>query len=183
MTLDYQKQGNKLMSRTEQTSETEQDFGGQKMKMKSHTLTVEDGEFSYSYTNTNGQKAAVKQKLDPKTRMSPFDAMTGFKIMEETFVVKLLPEATIEGKPTYVLEASPKDEAMKAHMGKTVSYYDKKTGIAIKTVSYDPKGKVINTATTSDIQINKPIKSDLFVFKAPEGVQMIDMTGSGAASP
>jgi hypothetical protein len=64
-------------------------------------------------------------------------------------------------------------------MARIVNYFDKKTGIGLKTVSFDEKDKAVMTSVTTDVKINADIKDDRFVFKAPEGVQVVDMSNMG----
>jgi outer membrane lipoprotein-sorting protein len=43
-------------------------------------------------------------------------------------------------------------------------------------VTYTPDGKPMNTMTYSDIKINDKISPDRFVFKAPPGVEVQDLS-------
>jgi outer membrane lipoprotein-sorting protein len=43
-------------------------------------------------------------------------------------------------------------------------------------VANGPDGKPMTTMTYTDIKINPDIPADRFVFKAPEGVQVQDMS-------
>lgn len=173
-TAEYMRQGDAILSRVEQTTQGSQTFGKTETKLNSKTLMIGDGKHNYMLTDSAGTKFATKSNVDPKNAPSPFNAMGHFKTMEGTYVLKLMSEETVDGLPCYVIEMSPKDAAMKAVMGRTVSYYDKKTGVAIKTVSYDPKGKKTNTMTVTDIKVDASISADRFVFKAPAGVEVQD---------
>lgn len=97
--------------------------------------------------------------------------------MEKVYTLKLLPDETVDGKPCYVIEMTPASPAMRATMGRMVSYYVKKTGLSIKGVSYDTKGKVSSTTITTDVKVDEKIDPSQFVFKAPAGVTVQDMTG------
>src|SRR5262249_17648891 len=119
-----------------------------------------------------------KQKWDPKTSVNPFDALNSFKLQEQNFNLKLLPDEKVDGKPCWAIELVIKDPAARAMMGRTVTYYDKNNGIGVKSVTTDKDGKVTTTSTTTDIKLNADIKPDKFVFKAPEGVKVQDLTAT-----
>ncbi|MCG8404849.1 MAG: outer membrane lipoprotein-sorting protein [Phycisphaerales bacterium] len=175
-TFDCIRKGDKVLYRSEQKSKTDQKIAGIEQKSDGYTLVIDDGAYVYSYSEQAGQKSASKEKSSPETQTNPFDAAKSFKSTEQMFNLKLLPDETINGQPTYVIEMTPKNAAMKAFSGKNVNYYDKKTGISVKSVSYDPKGKVVGTITTTDIKINPKVDPSLFVFKAPQGVTVVDNT-------
>ena len=54
--------------------------------------------------------------------------------------------------------------------------FHKESGQMIKMIAYSPDGKPMATTTFSDIKINPKISPDRFVFKAPPGVTVQDMT-------
>ena len=172
----YMKKGDKILSRIEQQSVNVQSSGGTEQKTETTALMVSDGEFNYTYTENMGAKQAAKQRVDPEIQHNPFDATKMFKQLEETFVLKLLPSETINGKHAQVIEMTAKDEAMRAFMGRRVSYFDQGTGIEVKVLQYDAKGKVTSTTTLTDVKIDGDISLDRFVFTAPPGVEVIDQT-------
>ncbi len=165
----YMKQGDEFLMRTEDQSETVTEVMGNKMTNKSDTLMVQDGQFIWTLDKT--QKTAMKMKM-PKDQKTNFDPRETWK----DFNLKLLPEQTIDGKPTWVIEAAPKDPQMKAATGKTILWYEKATGLTLKTESYDKDDKPIMTATMNDYKINEKLDPNLFKFEAPAGVQVQDLT-------
>lgn len=46
-------------------------------------------------------------------------------------------------------------EQMAAVIARSVSYYDKKTGLSIKGLVYDKDGNVTTTTTTSDVKLTR----------------------------
>lgn len=165
--------GDTVLARMETNSSSAQKMGEEEMKYDSKSLDVCDGKEWYTLVDQMGQKSATKRKADMKKDGNPFDPMGGFKLMEENFEIKVLPDETVNGKPAWVFEMKLKPgNPAAAMMGKTLAYYDKETGISIKGVSFDPAGKPTTTSTTSDVKINEDIPADKFVFKAPEGVKV-----------
>ena len=177
---EFMRKGDEVLSRTEYKSTTTTNLGGKEQKMDSTTLQIYDGKFSYTYSETKGQKSAFKQKVDSKDQTIPFNAAHGFKLSEQFYKLKMLPDETLNGKPVYVIEMTAKDDAMRQYIGRTLTYYDKGNGISIKSVTHDAKtGKPSSTTIVTDIKIDPAISPDRFVFKAPAGVEIKDMTEIG----
>jgi outer membrane lipoprotein-sorting protein len=141
----------------------------------------------YTISDVGGQKMAMKMKPSPEMAgADPLNSESAFKAMGKDFNLKVLPDAAVDGKDAWVIEATPKDSKNAEMMTKMVTYYDKKTGLPIKSVGYGKDGKVVNTMTISDIKTNADIPADRFVFKAPPGVEVMDMTkvaGMGGKMP
>ncbi|MBE7506960.1 MAG: outer membrane lipoprotein carrier protein LolA [Planctomycetia bacterium] len=178
-TAQYVNNGDKILGRLETTSKSEQKMGDQASKTESKTVDISDGQFAYTVSETDGTKSASKRKADLTKELSPFNAQASFKLMEEQFTIKLLPDETVDGKAAWVLEMKAKDPAQSALVGRTLSYYDKESGISVKSMSFDPSGKPTTTSMTKDIKINSTINPDRFVFKAPPGVNVVDTTVPG----
>jgi len=143
-------------------------------------LTVCDGQFVWLLTESAQMKTAMKNKLDPKQNYNPFDGKGLFELLKKHYDLKVLPDETVNGKETYVIEArmkkTPETEANPGMNYRAVTCYDKKTGVALKSTSYDDKGKVISKSEAVEVQTDPSIADDRFVFKAPEGVTVMDMT-------
>jgi outer membrane lipoprotein-sorting protein len=175
-TAEYKKEGEKVLYHIESKTNTQQKIGEMSQNTNITSLDVSDGTLAYNYSDAGGQKSASKRKIDPKTQPSPFDAAAGFKMMEQYYNLKLLPDETVDGKSCYVLEMTLKDKQAGIPIGKSKLYYDKGTGIAIKSISYDDKDKQSGTMTTTDLKIDGNIPADHFVFKVPVGVEIKDDT-------
>lgn len=177
-TVQFMRQGDKVLSRMEVSSTTIQKFGGQEQKIPSNMVTVSDGQYQYTYSESAGQKSAFRQKIDPATQVNVFDGNKLFLDMEQNFSIKVLPEETMDGRSCFVLEMTPKGQMAAAGIGKTISHFDKGDGIIRKSVTHDKDGKIMNTMTTRDIKVDDAIPADRFKFKAPEGVTIQDMPSS-----
>jgi outer membrane lipoprotein-sorting protein len=183
------RKGDKTLSRMDTKSRSSMKMGDQPEQTQEYTSTmINDGEFMYTITDTGGQKMAMKMKPDPKMAGSdPLDSESAFKAMGKDFNLKVLPDAAVEGKDAWVVEATPKDtKSPNMVLAKMVSYYDKKSGLPVKSLGYDKDGKVINTMVISDVKTNADIPAERFVFKAPPGVEVMDMTkmaGMGGKMP
>jgi outer membrane lipoprotein-sorting protein len=140
-------------------------MGEQEQKQETETLTVADGEYSYSLVEQFGQQMATKQKIDETQSFFPDDKF--FERLGEEFTLKQLKEEKVNGKPTYVIEATPKEES---GSGKQVYYFDQKSGMVVKVQIYSPDGKPLTTMTLSNVELNVDIPAERFEFEAPEGV-------------
>lgn len=162
--------------RTETKSKSSQKMQDEETKMEGNMLMIYDGEFSYTLTDMAGQKMAMKSKPEKKDNLNPFDQKALFKFQREHFELKLLPEEKVDGKAVYVIELKPKKSAnpQMNMIGRSVGYYDKESGIALKAMSFDANGKEMASSITRDIKLNEDIKPERFVFKAPEGVTVVD---------
>lgn len=169
---------NKWVSRTESKTSTARAIGDEKEeKEDATTLAIFDGQFMYVLTEMPKQKTAMKMKPDPKSSINPLDGKAMFEQLHKDYDLKLLPDETVDGKDTYAIEAvAKKREEAGEVFAKVVNCYDKKTGVAVKSVVYDKAGKVMTTSTTTDIKTDADIPADRFVFKAPPGVEVMDMT-------
>ncbi len=178
--MEVARRGDKWVTRTEAITKTERKMGEEKeVKEDGKILMIYDGEFAWTYSESGEQKSAMKMKPDNKTNWNPFDGKAMFVELHKHFDFKLLPDETVDGKSVYVIELkakkSDKNEEM-AGIQRLVSYYRKDNGLSIKSLGYDKDGKVNQTSTISDLKLNEEIKPERFVFKAPPGVEVTDMT-------
>ena len=151
----------------------EQSFGDQ--KMEGAVSTISDGTFVYNLNDMMGQKMAVKQKADSLQGTPGGKQM--FENMKKNSTLTLLPDEKVEGQAAYVIESKPKSPGPQP-MAKSKMFFAKDSGIMIKMVGLDAEGKAIMTMNVKDVKLNPEISPDRFVFKAPEGVEVMDMTGS-----
>ena len=174
MALEAVNKGDTWMSHTETKVKTFQKMGDQEQKSDTKMTVVDDGAYVWTLSETP-DKSVTKSKHDGKMG-NPFDPKSGWKMVEESFKLELMPDETVDGKPMWVIAMEPKDPSMKMMVGKSMTYYDKKTGIAMKTVTNGPDGKKTGESTTTDVKINDAISADRFKFTPPAGVEVQDMT-------
>ena len=166
-TTEMLRKGSDFLLRSENKSVSETNVGGNVTKQESSVLSITDGSFAYTVSEAAGAKSAQKIKLE-KPDVDPF------KVWRTTAELKVLPDSSSDGRAAWVIEATPKPDQV--GMGKTVIHYDKESGQMVKMVTYTPDGKPMATMTYSDIKINDKISPDRFVFKAPPGVEVQDLS-------
>ena len=169
-TVEYLKRDEKELFRSEM--KMTQEMGAQKMEVS--VCMICDGEFAYTSTDMMGQKMVMKQKPDAMQGSPGGKSM--FDNLEKINELKSLPDEKVDGKPTFVIEATPKAAGAQPPM-KSKLFFAKDTGIMIKMVVLDAEGKSAMTMSYTEVKLNPKIDPGRFVFEAPEGVQIMDMTG------
>ncbi len=160
----------KVLTRIEMKGTATTEIAGKTDKQESTSLIISDGEYSYAYTQAAGQKTAYKMKATDEWNEDPFEPL------RKMYDLKLLPDEKVDGAEVYVIEAKPNKTSGAPGVGKSIFYYRKDSGFPAKVVTCDEAGKPTTTITYADIKLDADLKADRFVFKAPEGVEVIDMS-------
>ncbi len=181
MTSDCLKKDGKWLYRSEGKTKSVSVVEGQEQKQDVNMLIVCDGQFVWTLTDANGQKNVMKTR--PEGEFSMVTDKAYFEDMRKDYDLKLLPDESVEGKATWPIQATPREAAAEGDVATLITYFDKETGISVKTVGKDAAGKVIMTSLTKDVKINAAVPADRFVFKAPEGVQVMDLTQQELGAP
>jgi outer membrane lipoprotein-sorting protein len=170
-TIEYFRKDDKMLFRQESETETITDTSGKKETTKSPTLMVSDGVFMHTLTEQMGQKMCYKMKADPNVNGG--EAM--FKSLKEQNDLSVGADETVNGDKCWVVIAKPKQAQMGAP-GKIVFNIRQKDGVTVQIVGYDASDKKMMSIAYLDVKVNEKIDPARFEFKAPEGVQVMDMT-------
>jgi outer membrane lipoprotein-sorting protein len=133
-------------------------------------LFVYDGEFLYSQLQQPQFKKTTKSVYEPD-RVLQFGGRELFRGLSETNALKLAGEQIVDERAAYVIEATPTTGD-----GSAVHYFDKQTGARLKMIERDKDGKDTLTLTLSDLKANPELSEDYFIYKLPEGFELIDKT-------
>ncbi len=178
-TVEWARKGGKLYSRSDLKTDATTKFNDQETKMNSTILAITDGEYSYTMSETGGQKRNTRAPFDSKMMDNPLAMLEAAKSSSD---VKLLPEETLDGKKVYVIEVTPKEKTeMPGMPGKMVYYFLKDDGLGVKTVTFDQGGKALGTMVFTDVKFDVDIKPDR--FKVPEGVKWEDQKPMAPEAP
>ena len=169
--IETLREGDKIKMRMDSTSSTVVKVAGTESKQEQKMLVVSDGVFSYSLVDSAQGKMAIKSKAQ-KTGDVPWGQAS------EGATFKVLPDEKIDGEDCFVVEMRVAGGSGGGSIGRTVFYCRKDFGIQVKSVGYTPDDKVMMTTTFTNIKLNEKISADRFVFKAPAGVTVTDMTGA-----
>ncbi len=167
----------KVMSRQESTvKRTIRLAGRPDHTEQGTTLVICDSRYIYVLTHASDQQTATKSRVKSRIEADPFDARSSFEHLHKYYDLKLLPDTTLDGRDTYVIEATLKKGGTAGMFARVVTYYDKQTGLPLKSVSYDEAGKTRQTLVVTAIKANVDIPAKRFIFKTPPGVELLDMT-------
>lgn len=132
-------------------------------------IIVTDGEFLWNYSEENEQ--VLKSRLDrSKNIFKPNQYLSNFR---KEYNAKLAGEEKIDKTECYKLVLTPKEED--SFITKMTIWIDKKTLLAKKLEYQDSNDNHI-TLIFDKIKTNQGIKDSKFVFKAPKGVEELDLT-------
>ncbi|MBI1826948.1 MAG: outer membrane lipoprotein carrier protein LolA [Planctomycetes bacterium] len=148
---------------------------GTSAQTETRSLIINDGEFVYALNEGPDGKSAMKNMAN--ANISYVVDRVYFDRLAKQYSVELASEETVNDKPHYVIECSARNTPP-GGVAKMRLYFDKKTGVNTKTVGIDSDGKTIMTTTATEIKVNPSLPDDYFIFKAPEGVEVKDVTHS-----
>lgn len=105
----------------------------------------------------------------------------------------LLPDATLDGQPMWVIEGAWKEgaatnrtvAAQVAVIGKSRLYVGKKDAFVHKTEMFDKANtKVVMTMEFTNLKLNEDLADSLFQYQPPAGARVMDMTSmAGQMNP
>lgn len=177
-TYETLRKGDKVLFRAETIVDHTRKENGEDVFLQARTLELCDGEYNYVFIRNMDERKAYRRKTDPNSNYNSFNPMAEFARMERGSILRMLPDEMVNGRLAYVLEATlrpntPEERA--SDVPRTVYYYDRATGLIVKALAYDRKGRIASTTITDSIRINGDIPPDQFVFKVPEGVKIEEM--------
>ena len=165
-----------LLVRGEFTSTVTQEIGGVPYSDTTKVLTISDGRFAYTLSELQGQppNATRNIQVPSQTALADEPFLNG---LSQAFDIRVLPDELVDNKPVWVLEAKPKNPA-RALITKTIYYIAKDSGLRIRSTGHDATGKRVQLTELTDIKLDPPLKPERFVFKAPPGVRVVDLSPS-----
>lgn len=177
--IEFVRKGDKVLTRTELKTNMSRKMGEQEMKMDQNILAIVDGEYTYILNESMGQKMAVKTDIDAQFTADPA-AM--FDELHKANKFTSLPDDTVDGRKVWVLEAVANEAGPEGPAAKTRMSFDQDSGFITKIESLGEDGKPTTTIEYIGLQLDAPIDAERFVFKAPEGVEVLDQTKPKAAT-
>lgn len=177
-TVCTKRAGEHWLLRTEGENKVAMNAGGDATTRQTKNTSVCDGEYYYTCAEGDGQTMAMKMDIPAEAQMG--EKM--FEALRKDNNLKLLPDDSVAGRKTWVVEATPK-QPQPHSPARNVYYFDQEIGIALQVLGYDGEDKVMSRMTISNLKINPEIESSQFEFKAPAGVTIMDMTQHGRGQP
>jgi len=172
-TTEWLRRGEKVLYRVDVKNVMERGGDEPADKMETSATMIVEGDVAHTLSEAMGQKQAMKMKAEPAMVGDP---KARFEALRKDWTLKLLPDEKVDGADCYVVEATPKEGSAGGPLARQVTCFRKDMGVDVKSVGFDATGKQLMTSTVSDLKLNAEIKPERFEFKAPEGVQVMDMT-------
>jgi outer membrane lipoprotein-sorting protein len=176
--FEFVRKGEKVQVRTEIKIDATQKMGDQESKSSQSMLSIVDGDVTYSLQEFMDQKFAAKSRTEPGSVPEPKQL---FEQLRQNHDVALGAEQSVGGRKAYVIEATPKAPMPGDPVRKNVLYFDQDSGFMTKMEALGEEGKVFSTFEYVDLKFDAPIPDERFVFKAPEGVEVVDQTAVAEA--
>ncbi len=154
-------------------NELEVKMGHGTQSIETRMVHIYDGTNAYTISEVMGQKRVMRTKPSRMTGRAGGKAF--FEDLKRDNVLKLLPDADVDGVTTYVIEATPK-QPHPQDPGRMNYYFDKTRGLIIKMVGLNAGGDTVMSMTLSNIKINPKLDPKRFEFKPEPGTNVIDMT-------
>jgi len=174
-TVEWMRKGDKILFRMEISGTSTQKYGTSESKGQQSSTLVCDGEMFYTLGEQAGQKRFIKQKRDSSI---DGDFRTMLDMVRTENDVKLLADAKVDGAECIVVEITPRAKpADDDPIHKNLAYFRKDIGLNVKVASFNKDGKEIFSHTLLDLKTDVAIDSARFVLKAPDGVEITDLTG------
>lgn len=170
-TYEFKRDGDLVKARSESTMKGTMNAGGMTKEMNQKVLTVSNGKVSYAYSEDETGRSVTKIPVQDQVADDPLGSV------EDTYDMKLLPDATVNGDAVYVVEMTPKDGQEQQGVTNKLHYFFRKNdGLLTKMVIFGPDGKPMSTMEYTNIKVNVPIDDSRFDYTPPAGVQVIDMS-------
>ncbi|MCK4340704.1 MAG: outer membrane lipoprotein-sorting protein [Phycisphaerae bacterium] len=171
-TLEVARTGAQTLIRQEIAMKRVWKVTGKTHKRERKSTVIFDDRHTYELAESEGKKTATKDVAD---RQPPVTPPFMLALLHKDYILKLLPEETLAGRKVYVIEAKPKDPK-KVSIPQVVQYIDQERGVVLKSVTYGKNGEPEQTTTFTDFKFGVKIDPERFVFKPPDGVEVIDLT-------
>lgn len=171
--IEWMRKGTRFLYRAETTTRTtEQDVAGSHTRQTTST-TVSDGDRVVRLAEQDGQVTAVQRRAD--VTVTP-DVRAMFEVLRADNHLTRFPDVKVGIQDCYAIQVVPKVKKG-SDLLQTMIYFQKDTGLDVRTVVYGRDNKPLFTSTTTNVRVNPEIPEDRFVIVVPDGVELIDETG------
>lgn len=170
----------------DQTMETEGDIMHKKPDMiktiqrlpaeTAGSVTVSDGETIWIYNSQQNTVMVMELSEIPEQNEQDYLQLIGMMMNESDFSLAGIEK--VDGRTTYAIDMSPKDESDDFGMfGAMKVWVDKETWMPLKVEMKDADGNPMYSVEYRNFQTNTGISDDEFQFEIPEGakVQTLNM--------
>jgi len=169
-------------------------YGGEDMTMQARMVTIppdksrveyiEPAELAGTVMVTNGStmwtydpaKNQVTKMALPEDMPSEMDYTQIVKGILDENDISLEGIEDVGGRSTYVIEATPKNESNREFISRTRVWVDRENWMLLGTEMYDKDGNSMVKVEYRDITFNTGIPDSEFIFEAPVGAEVLEMS-------
>lgn len=135
------------------------------------SVTVRNGSTAWLYNPANNR---VTKMARPENESSETDYTKPTKDLVERNDISYKGTGNIDGRSAYVIEVTPKDEVDRRFISKRCLWVDRETWMMIGMEIFDTNGNSIARVEYRDITFNTGIPDSEFIFKVPEGAEVVE---------
>ncbi|MEA1895452.1 MAG: outer membrane lipoprotein carrier protein LolA [Euryarchaeota archaeon] len=135
------------------------------------TVMVRNGSTMWTYDPAKNQVAKMALPEDEPFEMDYIELIND--LMEENDIAYKGTE-NLDGRSTYVIEATPKDESKREFISKTRVWVDCENWMLLGTEMYGNDGNSMVKVQYMDVTFNTGIPDSEFIFEVPEGCEVVE---------
>jgi outer membrane lipoprotein-sorting protein len=140
---------------------------------ENQTFVVSDGEFIWSYIPETNE--VIKTKLPENSEPTQNDYINAVGEFLNSTNVTLLGMESIDGRTTYLLETTPKEnEEASQLIDRTKIWVDKETWMPLRYEIYNGNGNLTLKIEIRDLKVNSGIPDSEFRFEIPKGAKIVE---------
>lgn len=160
------------LTRWERTVVTKRKRAGDRQEeMTQKVLMVLDGRNSWMVREMLGRHLVVKGEIERSFTTNPRD-MIGE--LSKRYDMKVMGREDVRGRPTYVIEARPKESKNVSH--RLLQYYDREHGFLLQEKSFSNYGELRQLTSYLDMQFDVAVDRERFEYTPPPNARVMDRT-------
>lgn len=179
-TLEFLRKGDKVLARSELHHVLTRTVGENVTTSEHVVLAVTDGEFTWHENDAADQTSVFKTLPDPQFTAEPLAVLAELR---KKNVLTLMSDAKIDGKDTWVIEASPSEVKPGVPVSRTRLYFSKESGFILRWEMNGEGAKPVTWLEYREMQFDVPLPEERFVYTAPPGAPVYDDTKPRAERP
>ncbi|RIK68792.1 MAG: hypothetical protein DCC65_01280 [Planctomycetota bacterium] len=174
-TYEHQRKGAKLLFRVEMKNQIRTKAGKRVVDDEQAVLTIGDGVHAYTLTHQKGKEPSAVKSM-PVASQTLLADEPFFEVLASNFEVRVLPDEKIDAQDVWVLETRPRTPKP-GQAAKTLHYIRKDCALRVRSTGHDATGRRIQFSGLSEVKLDPEIDPRRFIFEAPDGVKVMDLTG------
>ncbi len=135
------------------------------------TVMVRNGNTMWTYDPAKNQ---VTKMTLPEDEGFEMDYTKIIKDLMDENEISFKGNENLDGRSTYVIEATPKDESTREFFSKTRVWVDRENWMLLGTEMYDQDGNSMVKVQYRDVTFNTGIPDSEFIFEIPEGAEVVE---------